>query len=172
VRGRFAEGEPGGYHDGGYVEHESLRVRAVGDVHRHAERNLSGGGYPIPPGTTLLRINIVLAESTTPRQRECAFERLETMPSLAKTRHVPCRGLSEIIVFVNTTEKVTLLKFSIRSFGSVSGLGSQYLRNSADGQAQFLSLRSDGSGVGKLETGEVGLRHRVLGYRRPARSAT
>jgi len=33
--------------------------------------------------------------------------------------------VSEIIVLVNTTEKVTLLKFSIRGFGSVSVSGSQ-----------------------------------------------
>jgi hypothetical protein len=32
--------------------------------------------YCIPSGTTVLRVNIVLAEDTTPRQRECAFERL------------------------------------------------------------------------------------------------
>jgi hypothetical protein len=32
--------------------------------------------YCVPGGATVLRINIVLAESTTPRQRECAMERL------------------------------------------------------------------------------------------------
>jgi serine/threonine-protein kinase len=32
--------------------------------------------YCTPPGSTVLRINILLAENTTPRQRECAYERL------------------------------------------------------------------------------------------------
>jgi hypothetical protein len=36
-------------------------------------------------------------------------------------------SVSETIVLVNTTEKVTLLKFSIREFGSVSVSGSQKL---------------------------------------------
>lgn len=32
--------------------------------------------YCSPSGTTVLRINVVLAEGTSPRQRECAFQRL------------------------------------------------------------------------------------------------
>lgn len=45
------------------------------DVHRIIPAVLDES-YCIPSGATVLRVNIVLAEATTPRQRECAYERL------------------------------------------------------------------------------------------------